>query len=107
MGHPRNPLNNMRGTVGAGLALLRTTLGVSQVDLATEMGVVQSRVSAIEGSVNLTTDVLASYLRGLGARQLVFTAVFDESRFAGQDGEQPSGETARFDFAIHDLNQGG
>lgn len=70
----------MKG-IGEGLAGLRMSLGVSQVELSKQMEVVQSRVSAIEGSENVTMNVLIEYLRALGASQLVMTAVFDDSSY--------------------------
>ena len=53
--------------IGVQLAKMRKSRGVSQTDIARHMRVVQSRVSAIEGSDVLSVPVLTRYLDAMGA----------------------------------------
>ena len=52
--------------LAAGLTALRERAGVSQRELAEQMGVSQPRVVAIEKSRNVTIDVLDAYVSALG-----------------------------------------
>ena len=65
------------------LAEMRRRLGITQADVATRMGVTQSRVSAIEharpGATELRT--LAAYVEALGGR-LEIIADFGDQRLA-------------------------
>ena len=54
--------------LAAGLNALRERAGVSQRELAEQMGVSQPRIVAIEKSRNVTIDVLDAYVSALGGR---------------------------------------
>ena len=54
--------------LAAGLTGLRERAGVSQRELAEQMGVSQPRIVAIEKSRNVTMDVLDAYVSALGGR---------------------------------------
>ena len=54
--------------LAAGLTALRERAGVSQRELAEQMGVSQPRIVAIEKSRNVTIDVLDAYVSALGGR---------------------------------------
>ena len=54
--------------LAAGLTALRDRAGVSQRELAEQMGVSQPRIVAIEKSRNVTIDVLDVYVSALGGR---------------------------------------
>jgi len=60
-----------------GLFDLRRRLEVSQVDLATELGITQSAVSQLEHAGDLKLSTLRKYLARLGAR-LELVAVFED-----------------------------
>ena len=54
--------------LAAGLTALRERVGISQRELAEQMGVSQPRIVAIEKSRNVTIDVLDAYVSALGGR---------------------------------------
>jgi transcriptional regulator with XRE-family HTH domain len=54
--------------LAAGLTALRERAGVSQRQLAEQMGVSQPRMVAIEKSKNVTIEVLDAYVSALGGR---------------------------------------
>jgi transcriptional regulator with XRE-family HTH domain len=54
--------------LAAGLTALRERAGVSQRELAEQMGVSQPRIVAIEKSKNVTIDVLDAFVSALGGR---------------------------------------
>ena len=54
--------------LAAGLTALRERAGISQRELAEQMGVSQPRIVAIEKSRNVTIDVLDAYVSALGGR---------------------------------------
>ena len=60
-----------------GLFDLRRRLEISQVDLATELGITQSAVSQLEHAGDLKLSTLRTYLAQLGAR-LELVAVFED-----------------------------
>lgn len=51
---------------GLGLGELRATVGMTQVQLAEQMGVDQSRISRFERQEDLYLSTLRDYARGLG-----------------------------------------
>ena len=57
------------------LAERRTTLGLTQADVAERMGITKSRVSQIERGEVSTVDVISRYVRAIGG-QLQISAVF-------------------------------
>ena len=57
------------------LAERRTTLGLTQAEVAERMGVTKSRVSQIERGEVSTVDVIGRYVRAIGG-QLQISAVF-------------------------------
>lgn len=57
------------------LAERRTSLGLTQTDVAERMGVTKSRVSQIERGEVSTVDVIARYVQALGGH-LQISAVF-------------------------------
>ena len=59
------------------LAERRTTLGMTQADVAERMGITKSRVSQIERGEVSTVDVVARYVKALGG-QLQISAVFGD-----------------------------
>jgi DNA-binding XRE family transcriptional regulator len=65
------------------LAEMRRRLGITQADVATRMGVTQSRVSAIEHARSGATELrtLAAYVEALGGR-LEIIADFGDQRLA-------------------------
>lgn len=65
---------------GHRLAERRTTLGLSQSDVADRMGVTKSRVSQIERGEVSTVEVIARYVQALGG-QLQISAVFGDDLY--------------------------
>jgi DNA-binding XRE family transcriptional regulator len=65
------------------LAEMRRRLGITQADVATRMGITQSRVSAIERAKSGATELrtLAAYVEALGGR-LEIIADFGDQRLA-------------------------
>jgi DNA-binding XRE family transcriptional regulator len=65
------------------LAEMRRRLGITQVEVATRMGITQSRVTAIEHAKPGTTELrtLAAYVEALGGR-LEIIADFGDQRLA-------------------------
>ena len=61
------------------LAERRTTLGLTQADVAERMGITKSRVSQIERGEVSTVDVIARYVRAIGG-QLQLSAVFENEQ---------------------------
>jgi len=61
------------------LAERRTTLGLTQSDVAGRMGVTKSRVSQIERGEVSTVEVIARYVTALGGR-LQVAAVFGDDQ---------------------------
>jgi DNA-binding XRE family transcriptional regulator len=57
------------------LAERRTTLGLTQADVAERMGITKSRVSQIERGEVSTVDVISRYVQAIGG-QLQISAVF-------------------------------
>lgn len=62
------------------LAERRTSLGLTQNDVAKRMGVTKSRVSQIERGEVSTVDVIARYVQAIGG-QLQISAVFGDDLF--------------------------
>ncbi len=58
---------------------LRESRNVTQVDLATELGVSQGNVSRMENRSEIYLSTLRDYIEALGGR-LEITAVFDDDR---------------------------
>ena len=86
--------------LAAGLTALRERAGVSQRELAEQMGVSQPRIVAIEKSRNVTIDVLDAYVSALGGRLEVSvvragrrTRLLGESASAGS--RSSGGESAK------------
>ena len=86
--------------LAAGLTGLRERAGVSQRELAEQMGVSQPRIVAIEKSRNVMIDVLDAYVSALGGRLDVSvvragrrTRLLGESASAGA--RASGGESAR------------
>ena len=69
---------------------LRKALGLSQTDVAEDLGISQSAVSQLEHAGDLKLATLRRYLAGLGA-QLHLVAVFDED-----------GDERRIEFRVGD-----
>lgn len=68
---------NKRPMINEALRLLRLYCGMSQMDLAKELGISQSMISDVEGGrKNVTLDLLEKYSSTLGVRmsQLLFFA---------------------------------
>ena len=65
---------------GHRLAERRTTLGLTQSDVADRMGVTKSRVSQIERGEVSTVEAIARYVQALGGH-LVISAVFGDDLY--------------------------
>jgi transcriptional regulator with XRE-family HTH domain len=63
------------------LAELRSTIGVTQVELAGRLGISQGNVSELERRDDLFLSTLRSYVEALGGR-LEIAAVFPEERYS-------------------------
>ncbi|MFZ1412176.1 MAG: helix-turn-helix transcriptional regulator [Micropruina sp.] len=62
------------------LAERRTSLGLTQTEIADRMGVTTSRVSQIERGEVSTVDVIARYVQALGGHLQIW-AVFGDDQF--------------------------
>lgn len=70
-------LRNQTYIDGKRLAVRRTTIGLTQADVAESMGITKSRVSQIERGEVSTVDVIARYVEAIGG-QLQISAVFGD-----------------------------
>jgi transcriptional regulator with XRE-family HTH domain len=84
---------------GFGLGELRSTIGMSQVDLAKAMQVDQPRVSRIERQDDLYLSTLRDYVRGLGG-ELDMLVRFPDDRVIWLD--PPTIESPSADIVVHE-----